>query len=64
MQYCVSARRRGFRPTITRGSASSEVSFQDNFVSDISAISMPIDLDRGNCMIVKRIINKWSLEQN
>jgi hypothetical protein len=64
MQYCVSARRHGFRPTITRGSALSEVSFQDNFVSDLSAISMPIDLDRSNRMIVKRIINKWSLNEN
>jgi hypothetical protein len=53
-----------FRPTITRGSALSEVSFQDNFVSDLSAISMPIGLDRSNRMIVKRIISKWSLNEN
>jgi hypothetical protein len=64
MQYFVSACGHGFRPTITPGSALSEVSFQDGFVSDLSAISMPIDLDRSNRMIVKRIINKWSLNEN
>jgi hypothetical protein len=30
----------------------------------LSAISMPIDLDRSNHLIVKRIIGKWSLNGN
>jgi hypothetical protein len=32
--------------------------------SDLSAISMPIDLDRSNRMIVKRITKKGGLDEN
>jgi hypothetical protein len=49
---------------MTRGSAPSEVSFQDSFPGDLSAISMPIDLDRSNRMIVKRITKKGGLDEN
>jgi hypothetical protein len=34
------------------------------FITNLSAISMPMDLDRSNQMILKRIINKWSLVEN
>ena len=34
-----------------------------SFIFFSLAISMPIDLDRSNRMIVKRIINKWSLSE-
>jgi hypothetical protein len=46
---------------MTHGSALSAISFQENIVSDLSAISMPIDLDRSNHVIVKRITNKVML---
>jgi hypothetical protein len=35
----------------------------ENFVSQLSAISMPMDFDRSNHTIVKRIITKWSLDE-
>jgi 23S rRNA maturation mini-RNase III len=49
---------------MTHGSALSAVFFQENIVSDLSAISMPIDLDRSNRVIVKRNPNKRSLNEN